>query len=409
MNCIRGSREDSEDILLQDLDVSRTKHRKCHDVDDKHSDPVTCNGYEDISGVNGTDNIGDKTTWRDSSICGYAMCILSNMTIAVGLACTQALAQTVPHSELNGFRFTAQLIVISPFLLGFKKCDVTVEKKQIVWLCICAFIMSANSYAQYGAVYYLPLGVSSGVSRSLAVIFTYVISSINNKEFCWYKSVAVIVCVSGVVLVIQPSFIFHNKTGTSFLNPNQTYGSPCSLVATNDSTIHEVLYSGIESRSKEYVQTVVGYVLCVAAAVTSTAYIQVIRRKLTDLNIFVYNFWACLFGISSSFCIMAATETPYFPTIAICILFLLIHMFTAGSHAIFAYRAYQLLDPLVASLVNTLQIGAAFVLQYTVLYGLYPGNANALEVTGAVLILFGNALVPLHQLIKTSYNKQISK
>ena len=123
MNCIRGSREDSEDIPLQD--VSRTKHRRCHDVDDKHSagdsDPVTCNGYEDISGVNGTDNIGDKTTWRDSSICGYAMCILSNMTIAVGLACTQALAQTVPHSELNGFRFTAQLIINSPFSVGIQE------------------------------------------------------------------------------------------------------------------------------------------------------------------------------------------------------------------------------------------------------------------------------------------------
>ena len=105
---------------------------------------------------------------------------------------------------------------------------------------------------------------------------------------------------------------------------------------------------------------------------------------------------------------MAATETPYVPSDPFCISMLVLHAIFGGSYALLTYCAYQLLDPVVSSLIMTLQIVLSFILQYTLLSGLYPGHANTLEIMGAVLVFVGNAFASLYQLIqlaRTTDNK----
>jgi drug/metabolite transporter (DMT)-like permease len=411
MGCF-ASNEDAEQLLLQ----SETTRKQDDKANVQDSNKLTNDEYEELSG---SDNPHDDREQNRQICCGYLLSILGVMTIAAGLACTQALDQSLPHSELNGLRFLAQLAIISPMLIGVNKCDVRVEQKSIFWLGCGAVLLTANSYANYGAAYYLPLGVSSGISRSLVMISTYIISSVTNRSIGWHQLTAVIMCITGVLMVTQPPFLFQ-ETGpsmiSSILRQNGSFQSPCGHVITpiiqsttaNFSTNVTLFFTANSESSTEHRQTTVGYILCVSSAIISTCYIQVVKKRLANVNIFIYNFWACLFGITSSFCIMAATETPYFPTVNICIVFLFIHLFSAGSHAILVYRAFQLLDPVVSSLILTLQIVVTFVLQYTVLSGLHPGHSNAAEISGAVLIFVGNALVPACQLVQSKVKEAMT-
>ena len=400
MSCCCSPVDDSEHILLND-------RKRDDNANERGFNEIQDDEYQELSGSASN----EKPESERNLYGGYAFALLGVVTISAGLACTQALDQSVQHSELNGLRFVAQLIIITPLLIGFKKCDIRVERSSIIWLVLGTVLLTANSYVNYGAAYYLPLGVSSGISRSLVLIFTYVISSITNKRVWWYEFTAVIMCLTGVIMVTQPPFIFH-ETGSSILSQslgeNGTFQSVCGIVTKE--TLN--LYTNISRNdtletgdTKEDRQTTIGYILCVTSAIISTCYIQVVKKKLSSLNIFIYNFWACLFGIGSSFSIMAATETPYFPTLPICVAFLIIHLVSAGSHAIFVYRAFQLLDPVISSLILTLQIVVTFVLQYTLLSGIHPGHANAAEISGAVLIFVGNILVPGYQFIQLTRKK----
>ena len=126
-------------------------------------------------------------------------------------------------------------------------------------------------------------------------------------------------------------------------------------------------------------------------------YIQVVNRKLSDVNSFIYIFWASLFGIASSFCIMAATETPYLPALPTCITWFLLHSIMSGSFTIVTYKFIQIVDPVVATLIQTLHIPVSFVLQYTLFSGIFPGHANAVGISGSILVVLGNAFVPLYK------------
>jgi drug/metabolite transporter (DMT)-like permease len=151
---------------------------------------------------------------------------------------------------------------------------------------------------------------------------------------------------------------------------------------------------------------VTGYVICLVSALITVTYMHVVKYKLQNLNLFVYNFWAAIFGLVTSFCIMAATEEPVLPSISLCIIMLLVTILFAGSYGICDYRAYQLLDPVIVALIHTLQIALTFGLQYTILTRINPGHANVLEICGALLIFVGNALIPAYVLIQFRLKKK---
>ena len=401
---------------LHKLSPEENVNGKSSELNGKSSEPIDTTGDRDQS----------RQTVSFEKMCGYGLAFLGVIGLSSGLACTQALDKSIPHSELNSLRFCAQFIITSPLLLIFRKCDVRVERPLIHWLIFGAFVLTGSSYMGYGSAYYLPLGVASGMTRSLSLIMNYTISCIINKSVRWYELSAAVICLTGVVMVTQPPLLFHGSNSLIISNMNGTYYSPCRMTAeslqsehtSSNKSLHFVYTSKI-SPSKINVNNIIkstfrddsyeehiGYIMCIIDACLCTTYIQLVSRKLANLNIFVYNFWISLFGAGVSFSIMCVSEIPVFPTVRVCILFLAVHMVSAGTHNILLYRAYQLIDPLVAALILTLQIASTFILQYTVLSDIHPGRANAFEISGAVIIFLGNALVPTYHVILAICLKQ---
>ena len=178
-----------------------------------------------------TDHSTDSSTTQGKSIhsnkqllLGYGLGLLGVALMTTGLACAQALEQSIPHSELNGFRFSFQLVIACPFLIGYNRCDVRVDRNLIGWVAVGAVLLTLLSYGVYGSVYYLPLGVSSGMVYSITLIINFTIKGIQYKFVTWYDLISVIGCLLGVTMVTQPSFIFHNNN-YSTMTGNHSYSS----------------------------------------------------------------------------------------------------------------------------------------------------------------------------------------
>ena len=348
---------------------------------------------------------------RRRLICGYLVGLLAVVMVTTGLACTEALDKSIPHSELNGFRFLSQFILVSPFLIGINRCDIRVERESIGWLALAAISLTAASYANYGSVYYLPLGVSTGMVNSFILILNFVISSVRERFVCWYDLVASVLCVSGVTLVTQPPFLFHKRPVPS--GTNTTHHPTCqrvypSLYLANSTEWLNTTLEQVSHKHKLLSDDTVGYLMCGAASVILVVYMQVVNRKLAHMDVVLYTFWSAVVGTITSFVIMAPTETPYFPTIPECIAWVLVHASTAGTYSVVAYKAFQLLNPIVASLILTLQIPSSFVLQYTVFAHLHPGHADSVAITGATMVFIGNIFVPVYKLVLNRVKQKIS-
>jgi hypothetical protein len=100
-------------------------------------------GYEDLSGSGGDER--DSKFSPRKICCGYGFAVAGALTLATSVICTDIIGLSVPYSQLNGLRFTAQLINITPFLIGGRKCDVRIQKDLIGWTILGAVLLLINN------------------------------------------------------------------------------------------------------------------------------------------------------------------------------------------------------------------------------------------------------------------------
>ena len=400
MGCFDQATQETTHLLNVKGNISKTCDKIQRNTLNKNMDD------KDIASST-SDNTTDSKT---KLVVGYGLGLLGVAMMTTGMACAQALDKSIPHSQLNGFRFGFQLAIVCPFVIGYNKCDIKVEKNRIGWVVLCAILLTLVSYGIYGAAYYLPLGVTSGIIFSLMLIINVFIGIVINSSVKWYDLISVIACITGVIMVTQPEFIFNHVIAP--VTERDAY-STCHVadvrITANGSTENWISYTTqTDKQSLAYNEQIIGYILCASAAVLGAASIQIINTKLIYVNIFTYNFWISVFGAMSSFGIMAATEDPYFPTLPQCITWFLLHALTSGSYVILSYKCFQLLDPVAASLILTLQIPALFVLQFTLFADLHPGHTDPIGIGGSVLVIIGNMCVPLYKLMEAlcKTNKQ---
>ena len=387
MGCCGESREESDHLL---------KHNTKEESSDKDTE---------IS-----DTTDTTRTKRNNILCGYGLALITVALLVTGYSCAQALNESIPHSELNGFRFAFQLVITSPFLLAYKKCDARIERKLIGWLLLGAVALTSASYGQYGAVYYLPLGVSIGIQFSFALILNSMISCCVNRVVRWYEIAAATLCAFGAVMITQPAFMFRHYTEQSQPHmisnntDNYTFHPICHGLTAANSTGWSTSQS-----DTSFNRQILGYIFCLCGGLAITIYIQVVNRKLGEVSILICNTWFSLFGMLSSFCIMVVTETPFFPSLPTCISFFVLHSCSAAITNIVVYKTAQLLEPFTLSLIFTLQIPFTFIIQFTIFEGFHSGRFNAVVISGACLVFFGNLLNPIYHVIQEYRSKHNMK
>ena len=149
------------------------------------------------------------------------------LTGAIGLSLSSAAVQllngAVPELQLNLWRFLAQFLLTGVFCL-IEQPDLLIPKEH--WLNLAGIVLTMNVYntCLYTAAKLLPLGTLEGMYLTFVICVNGFITALRKLKTSTIV-ISIVVCISGVVLLSQPEFMFV-RAGL-FRYPPTNYTSVC--------------------------------------------------------------------------------------------------------------------------------------------------------------------------------------
>lgn len=329
--------------------------------------------------------------WGTTNAIGHVIALASS------LCCAQALGGIVPPFELNAWRYLAQFAFVLP-IISSKCISLIPEKKDAIWLILVALCYISFNLSYYTSALYLPVGTVGGMLPSMMIIIVTIVTLVLDRQCACHVAVASVTCIVGVLLVTQPEFVFKESSPTARYNP------VCS--PTTDNLTSNTSSEWGRSLHTTDVHVATGYIWLAGTAVSGSANMFFINKKLNNVSGLATCFWVAVGGVLSQFIAMAIFEQPYVPTNGKCIGLLIGHAVLTGCAFICLTFACQLINPAIVSLLTTLQVGMLFVAQYTIFKSIYPGKSNMLEFIGAALTFVGNVISPaikVYAFVKQNY------
>ena len=322
--------------------------------------------------------------------------------MVISIVSVQLLERRIPDFELNAARCALPFLLSIIVILTRRQLPV-IAREEIVsttWYSILSFICSVTLYV---ASSLLPVSSVQSVSQTSnivsGIILFYLFLEDRPTLQVW---ISTLMCTGGVLLVIQPSFIFHHTT------PAGNYSTiPLLSRGINGNSETTDLLNGLNSISADQnhivytLLQIMKYSLPVANGLSMTIDIVVVKKRpYLSENITEVLFWCFLSNTVLSFVVMFIWETPVLPSNWFDTLLVSLHCL-----------AYVFIWPLYLYTVKQIS-GNAFVLiscmtivilltaQYTVLSSILPGNRNWMEVMGVILVFVGSTLVSIIEIWK---------
>ena len=163
------------------------------------------------NGISSDDEMKSYSTyiWKIIAIMAGFLCICLHVLSAV---CVQLLERKIPDFELNAIRCGTGFILFSLGFLCMRRKPVVPRKVWFVTACYGA-VGFVNTITTYTSVTFIPLTSFQALKITVNITSGIVIFAIFLKEKIDFKLLIFsLLCSVGVVLVIQPGFIFITKT-----------------------------------------------------------------------------------------------------------------------------------------------------------------------------------------------------
>ena len=191
-----------------------------------------------------------------------------------------------------------------------------------------------------------------------------------------------VLCISGIISVIQPDFIFN--LGNQ--NKIQDIGG---INGTNGTSGVEVN----EGEAENIAQVVFKYLIAVVSGLTYCADIVILKKRpyLND-HMTAVLFWSFLSNTVLSVIIMLIFERPCIPTGSYDILNIVLHCLCFAILWPFYMYAVKYISGNTCNIIFSMNVVLMLIAQYTILSSVLPGKRNWIEVLGVVLVLSGSTL-----------------
>ena len=321
---------------------------------------------------------------HNNYILGVCIAVAAVVCDCGSAVCTQALGRTIPKFELNMWRFVLQSLLVTPIILS-KRLTLRFDKKYIPDVFIICLMYNIYNGCFYTATTYLPLGTIAGTNNAFILIIVAVVTVLLYKECTFYTAWSVVICVTGMILITQPGFMFNGIY--SDRNISHFYHPVC----------HDSMNQTVPRRSTVPNEGM-GYVLlAVSASSASIMYFKTNKIK-ADVGAFVICFWVGISGTVVSPLLMFIFEDFVFPTATVCQLLLLAHALFTVLASVGYINALHFISPLLFSLLRSFQITLLCVSQYTFMNNINSGKQNAAEITGVLTVFVGIVITPTYEL-----------
>ena len=146
---------------------------------------------------------------------GLFLTTASGVLFAIASLFVKLSNTSIPAFEIVFFRLVVQILLVLPAAV-WAKADLLGEKKQRPYLVCFGAVNFASISCIYVSFTKLPLGDAT-VCISTTPIFTALLAYVFLKEsWHFFDAVATFVCITGVVLITRPIFIF-GSSGEGFV------------------------------------------------------------------------------------------------------------------------------------------------------------------------------------------------
>ena len=347
---------------------------------------------------------------------GVLAAFLRLLSVVVSNASVQLLERRIPDFELNTFR-CALPFLLSAVWMVIKGHLPVISRDEISSTSLYSLLCFSTSIAMYVAVTLLPMSTMQSLRETCnivsGILLFYII--LDEKPTC-FVFISASLCICGVLLVIQPSFIFFNKdlesineTETLFHgrhnggNETTVSFNSSSCITVNDSTITNL--SSLKHGGPMFVEKL-KYGLPLLSGLALCADIVLVKKRpyLTE-NIMEVLFWSSLSNTICSLVAMLIWETPVLPSNWFDTLLIALHCFAYVFVWPLHFYSLKHISGNTFVLISCTNVAFFLAAQYTVLSSILPGNRNWIEVVGVFLVLVGSMLVSTVEIYKQNKNK----
>ena len=336
--------------------------------------------------------------------------------VANGVALFQMLDGIVGEFELNIGRFASMLIFVAPVLLK-QKPNMMVSKKNILPVLVECLLLFWINYINYAATTYIPSGTVN-VCYMISYLISTVLISVAitlyterriNVSTILCESVTILLLSLGIILVIQPEFIFVAKPPSkyqSFCNPFRF--DSYNMTEAQNSNASVLLPSGADyPLPSKY--THLGYIYSFAGGLINSLLIFCAKHIYkTDSPLVVCTWMAIVDTLFSVLC-TGLFETFVLPRGILCNSVLLFHALFTGGMTVFMCLGAEFVPSTDLSVISSFAIPLVFIFQFTVLKNASPAhtNANALAIVASAFVSLVSFLKPLIECIRIHRKTEI--
>jgi len=390
--------------------------------------------YSDIEGEDTEPcRASEEKRRKRMALLAYITTFVSMAVLSLGLAACQLLAGVVPDFELSVWRFSCQIILTVPMLVRGKHCDFRIPRESWPMMLGTFLSLFGTVLTFYAGPKYLPVGTFFGMYGGILLITNAVISICVKSERALSLYLSAGLSVLGIMLLVQPSFMFEGSGLYKAEQPlNRAAGTCMEIHATFDRmlTPQMAMYENVtmwmgdstpnitgelenngsknSSEIMEYLAAktglhsddIIGYSLVIASGISAAAWLHGCRILSETIAPELIALYIGIAGIVCSLLVMCIVEVPL-PRVpsGICLLYLLMHSFGSSQNGIVFAMVLKHIPVMAASLIDTTSLVYLMFFQYTWLAGIRPGLGNWVEVLGACICLFSSVLGPTWHLI----------
>ena len=308
--------------------------------------------------------------------------------LVTSAASVQLLERQIPDFELNALRFgTAGILFAIGVIVLTRQCPVIPISEITSVMGFVTFTMG-STVSIYSAVNYIPVASVHSIYLTSSIVSGVILYAVFLKEKVTLKIVLfATLCCFGVVLVIQPGFIFSMITNKSRENISES-------VANSEDDCKSANYC-VEVISFERkwndrwgllgigISTLAG--LCTSLNVLLIKKLTFLQEHVVETLLWTYSICAVLSSI-----VMAIFEKPALPETGLQYLYVTLHCVTyVFGWPLYMYAARFISGSTIHMIVST-SVVFMLVPQYTILPTIFSGNKNWIEVVGVFLVLLGS-------------------
>ena len=359
-------------------------------------------GVETISLLDGgksTEDVDSNAGQRDyvKSFKGISSAFIYTFMWVASPVCVQLLQQRIPDMELNVARCVTPLILYIVGIVISRRWP-TVERAHILCYFAYTVVVFIQSLCAFIAFKILPLA-----SVQCTYFAATLVSGMALLYFFWSEKITInavlsaLLCLLGVVFVIQPGFIFkHDQTSMR--------GNASEYSAHVNGTVGDIVEYLTETSTTGL--RVFGYFLATVSGISTAADILLVKRYPYLAEHFLgVLFWCFASGTVLSVILMLLIEKPVLPDTWFDITMVLLHSLIYALYWPFYMYAAATISGNTINNIYTSSTVFTLIAQYTVLSSIHPGHRNWIEVAGVVLVILGCTLSSIVQLFANKPNK----